>query len=83
MLDIQGFRASVGLRNLSSSWTYGDIEYKLPLSIVGGLGYKKDWEKGGMEIGAEYESFLVHKENKLWTLGANFPKRLQTPPINR
>ena len=66
MLDIQGFRASVGLRNLSSSWTYGDIEYKLPLSIVGGLGYKKDWEKVGMEIGAEYESILVNKENKLW-----------------
>lgn len=66
LLDLFGVQATVGLRNLSNSYTYNGIEYKLPLSVVGGLGYQKRWEDFGLEIGAEYEAFLTNKDQDEW-----------------
>lgn len=58
MADYSGFRATLGVRNLSGSFNRGEGSYKMPYSYVVGLGVKQDLIKIlTLEVSGEYELF--------------------------
>ncbi|MBQ9597259.1 MAG: hypothetical protein IJR34_03285 [Bacteroidales bacterium] len=67
MADYSGLRATLGVRNLSGSFTRGEASYRMPYSYVVGLGIKQDLIKVlAFEVNGEYE---------LYNYGGNYVHR--------